>query len=65
MEFNNRILLVDDNQDIHRDFRKVLEEKHDIANEDLEKLVDALFDEGEEKPQPCHVQIIVHWSMRC
>lgn len=45
-EFNNRILLVDDNEEIHRDFRKVLCEKSSLNDEKLDQLVQTLFDEA-------------------
>lgn len=44
-DFNNRILLVDDNEDIHVDFRKVLDAPDDLGNERLDQLVKSLFDE--------------------
>ncbi len=50
--FNNRILLVDDNEDIHLDFRKVLEQTRDMNNVKLDLLVQSLFDEPKTEKRP-------------
>ncbi|MCB1042283.1 MAG: response regulator [Acidobacteria bacterium] len=57
-QFNNRILLVDDNEDIHIDFRKVLEQTGDLGDERLDQLVQSLFDDvPHSKRHVIHFQI--------
>jgi len=46
---NNRILIVDDNESIHEDFKKILLEEEDREEEELSILGKKLFSEQEEK----------------
>lgn len=52
MEFNNRILIVDDNEAIHEDFRKLLEPRIPQRNPQLEQVESALFGDDEDFLEP-------------
>ena len=61
MEYNTRILIVDDNESIHEDFRKVLirEENADVA--ELDDLEAELFGEDEpEDSKPKEGEVLVY-----
>jgi len=51
MEYNKRILIVDDNESIHNDFRKVLVHEVNEDHADLDELEAELFG-AEEKEEP-------------
>ncbi len=52
MEYNNRILIVDDNESIHEDFRKLLEPRNSKRNPRLEQVETALFGDEQDFPDP-------------
>lgn len=52
MEFNNRILIVDDNEAIHEDFRKILTPRVIPPNPRMASLEDALFGDEEDDDEP-------------
>lgn len=52
MEFNNRILIVDDNASIHEDFRKLLEPRLPPRNPQLEQVESALFGDEDDFVAP-------------
>lgn len=49
MEYNTRILIVDDNESIHGDFRKVLVQETSIDHAELDEMEAELFGGGEPK----------------
>ncbi len=52
MDYNNRILIVDDNESIHEDFRKLLEPRIPARNAKLAQVENALFGEEDDFPEP-------------
>src|SRR5262249_1824589 len=55
MEENRRILIVDDNQAIHEDFKKVLVHENQDSNSKLRNLEDQLFGEPKSLSSSGHV----------
>lgn len=60
MEYNTRILIVDDNESIHEDFRKVLIAEKSEDHEALDELESELFGADEVETVPCQEERVVY-----